>query len=803
MKLSLVTVILLLFPSSLEAEKPAPSFDESVAPFLQEYCLHCHNEKKQKGDFRIDTLSRDFLAGTDAELWIEMMDRINSGEMPPEEETQPFGDEIEKVVGWLGERIKEAERFRMAQRAPVTIYRLSREEYANSVYDLLGVKYDPAAPGEMSEDPGWHGFTRIGSELSLSSSHVEKYIKAAKTILDVAYPDKQAVTKIYRKDALDIDWPNTKKRSLLREQGIENKVRTLMWPGHKLSNAGPHHATIPPGIYKVRMQLSGLQPPGGRPPHVTIYSKEMDQMIFEQDVIAPEKQPVVLEFETWLSGPGRMTVNNDVPGPSNSPRSGRPTGEFVFTTLDNPLSRAPWQRKMTDDEGNPIYPFLIFDWIEWEGPINSEETIQKRQRFFPEETTDLSVITNHLTRFSEKAWRRPVSPEEVARYIGIFENAVALGEPFRRAYKTAMLGILASKNFYYIAEGSVTEKRDTVTDSELASRLSYFLWSSIPDERLVSLAKQERLHVPDVLKAEVQRMMSDPKIDRFTSSFPHQWFQLDKVGTFPPDEKLYPDYDKWLEKSMVIETTEFYKEVFKNNQSLREFLDSDWTILNPRLALHYGLPPLPKSGFQRVSLSPDSNRGGVLTHGSALSLSSDGTRHRPVHRGVWVSEAIFGKVPNPPPANVDAIEPNPVDKPKATIREKLAAHTANATCSSCHKTIDPLGLALDNYDAVGRWRTEEIVHKGTGSNPPVDASGALPDGRTFSGPAEFKKLLCEDIDHFSEAFVEKLATYALRRAMTVTDRDAIEEIAAKNRDKHYPLRDIVETFVLSDLFQTR
>lgn len=272
---------------------------------------------------------------------------------------------------------------------------------------------------------------------------------------------------------------------------------------------------------------------------------------------------------------------------------------------------------------------------------------------------------------------------------------------------------------------------------------------------------------------------------------------------FPPDSKLYPDYDSWLEKSMVEETTSFFAEVFQNNLSLREFLHSDWTMVNPRLARHYGLDALPRAGMQRVALSEDNRRGGILTHASVLSLSSDGTRHRPVHRGVWVSESILGRIPNPPPPNVEPIEPNPVDEPKATIRMKLEAHREDASCASCHRKIDPLGLAFDNYDAIGRWRTEEYVPRGKGANPPVDASGELPDGRQFAGPEEFKQLLLDDIDQFAVAVTEKLATYALRRVLTIDDRTEIRAIAERSRADDYRLRGLVKELVRSDLFMGR
>ncbi len=790
-----------------------PEFAKAIAPYLQEHCLSCHGEKKAKGNLRLDTLARDFTGGSETERWFEVINRIGAGEMPPEDETQPTAEASGKVMEWLSARIKEGESARMAKRAPVALYRLSREEYANTVADFLGVQYDTRAPGAFSEDPEWQGFERLGSELSLSPSHVEKYLKAASEIIDLAFPDKKPFQVKSRVDALYMDWQNAAKRKELDAIGITPRIRTMFWPGHELSNVRPDGGyRQSAGRYRGRIQLSGLAPEGGRTPHVTLYSKELDRMIFEADVLAPENKPMVLEFETFLpAGKWDVIISNAVPGPSNLQHAGRPGGH-VFTTVNDPKSRSPWQRKMTDDEGNPLYPLLLVDWIDWEGPLESPEDTRKREGLFPADNADTPAVLACLTRFAEGAWRRPVTKEEMQPYASIVAREQASKTPLRAAYKTALLGVLASKNFAYITEGSPGEKRLLLNDWELASRLSYFLWSSAPDEELRKAAANGALRTREGLKAQVARMTADAKIARmtadakiarFTESFPRQWLQLKRVGAFPPDEKLYPDYDTWLEHSMVLETTSYFGEMFRQNLPLREFIDSNWTMVNPRLARHYGINAPDSAEFQRVALSPEQHRGGLLTQAAILSLTSDGTRHRPVHRGIWVSQAIFGKTPPPPPANVSAIQPNPVNEPKATIRQKLAAHKANPNCAACHARIDPLGLAFDNYDAIGRWRTEEVVPTGKGANPPVDASGTLPDGRHFADSIEFKKLLAAKPEPFARAFVSKLAVYGLRRAVTLDDEASITSIVKEALGGDSRLRDVVEAFVLSDLFRKR
>lgn len=525
-------------------------------------------------------------------------------------------------------------------------------------------------------------------------------------------------------------------------------------------------------------------------------------MLFEQDVIAPEDQPVIVEFVTHLpAGNINLRMSNEVPGPSNLPRSGRADPRIPFFSIKE--GRRPWQMKLTDEEGEPIWPFLIIDWVEWSGPIIDDGPTMAQREYLPAESGNMEQARESLARFAERAFRRPVKADEVDRFVKLVESEMASGESFFAAMKTSLLAVLCSKDFFYLVEGSTESNSTQLNDWELASRLSYFLWSTMPDAMLFEAARNGTLHQPDVLRAQVKRMLADPKAERFTVNFPRDWLQLQMVGMFPPDKKLYPDYDAYLEKSMLRETTVYFREVLQQNLSLREFLDSDWTMLNPRLARHYELPELAEDHFQRVALKSDDHRGGLLTQASVLSLTSDGTRHRPVHRGKWVLESIIGKSPPPPPANVKPIEPTPATQPKATLRMKLDAHKSDANCASCHRRIDPLGLAFDNYDAIGRWRTEEIVNDGNGDNPQVDASGELIDGRKFTDAASFKTLLLADIDKFNAAFIEKLATFAVRRVMTYDDRATLADLARRSKAGDYRLQTIIEDLVLSELFQKR
>ena len=783
--------VILLSVAATAQGQTTLSFDLTVQPFFQTYCLRCHNAQKQEGKFRLDTLSRDFADQTVAQQWAEVVFRMNSGEMPPKKEPQPKPQELGQAIDWLSTRITEGEAARMARRGPVSHYRLSREEYGHTVYDLLGVYFDVNLPGAFNADPRWHGFDRVGSLLTLSPSHVDRYFRAAETVLSRAFPDQQPKSQKSRRDA------NSGQEKWLLEQGLAGPVRWPIWPGHgqPLVNASA------PGLYRIRIQLSGLPSFKGRLPHLALWHHQLKRSVVGLDVSALEDKPTVIEFETFLPE-GNFNVMNESPGML---ADGQTPNVTLFPFVNTKVSRQnrPTGYRLFNDEGQSIFPLLIVDWVESEGPIIPEADQRKREGLIPAKDGDLTAARECLKRFATRAWRRPVSDAELDRYVKIVEGEIAAGENFRSAYRAAMVAVLTSKNFYYLEEGSPEQRRATVNDWELASRLSHFLWSSLPDDELFRLAQQGTLHRPEVLRPQLARLLADTKISRFTESFPRQWLQLHRVGAFPPDASLFPDYDKWLEQSLVLETTGYFGEMFSQNLPLREFLVSDWTMMNPRLAMHYGLPRPAASTLQRIALRPEDQRGGLLTQASILSLTSDGTRHRPVHRGVWVSEAIFGRTPPPPPPNVEPLSPTPSDQVKATIRMQLESHASHAICASCHQKIDPLGFAFDHFDAIGRWRSNEQVAGGQGDDPRVNASGKLSDGRAYNGANEFKQLLVQDTDRFAEAFVEQLATYALRRVMTIDDAPQIKAIATASKTDDYRLRTVITNFVTSDLFQKR
>ncbi len=798
---------------------------EPFESFLTTHCVRCHGPEHEEGSVRMDQLSRDFRLGADTSRWADVLERVNAGEMPPDTEPSPTQDDIAAFVSHLDARLKEGQAARMAARPAVAHYRLSRSEYQNTVYDLLGVRYDPAKPGELNEDTLWHGYERIGSELSLSPSHMERYYRAAGTVLDRAFFGAASQVRTKRMTASELlfgpaESPRAKEvQESLKQFGIQRPLRHVIFPssdtnGRRVAlesswlrdtKAQPGRIDPSSGLYRLRIQASGIRPKDGQLAHLRIGSMDPASQIIsglvEFDITAPEDHPQVYEFEVYVEMPARfyfqVVSSDNMPGFANQ-FGGR---THLFTHSSEPLLLNPTAAQIFDDKGNALFPTVLLDWIEWEGPLVSDAEKSRHEGVLPPDEATPEVVAEHLKRFAERAWRRPVKAEELDGYLQAYRSEREAGETATAAYQVALKGVLTSKDFLYLVEGDPVP-RERLTDFELASRLSYFLWSSMPDDGLFATAGGGSL-TGTGLEREVDRMLADGRIGRFVEDFSRQWLQLHRVGMFPPDKKLYPTYDAWLEKSLRSEPVEFFREMFSQNLPLEGFIDSNWTIANARLCEFYGLPEPQTSGFQRVALTPESHRGGLLAMGAVLGLTSDGTRHRPVHRGVWLSEAIFGKTPPPPPPNVDPIEPTPPDGQKATLRDKLATHRSNAACAACHAKIDPLGLAWDNYDAIGQWRTREKVPRGVGQDPPVDPSGTLPDGRSFADSVEFKRLLIDDRDAFAQAFVEHLCTYALRRVLTVDDRDDVSAIVAEARQHDYRVRDIVRAVALSDLIRKR
>ncbi len=458
---------------------------ESFETFLEKHCTSCHGPEKEKGDLRIDQLSRDFKLGEDSHFWADVIEQVNSGEMPPKKEPRPTQKEIAEFVMNLDSRIKEGRAGRMAARPPVSHYRLSRKEFQNTVYDLLGVRYDPTKPGELNEDTLWHGFERIGSELSLSPSHVDRYYRAAELVLDRAFPaaSGEEARKV-RKTAAEMRYGGGEAQQMALDRfGIKRPLRYLLFPGN-VQNAlsanwfgktGPEHS----GLYKLRIQASGIRPPGGQPAHLSIGKRTGEETVdglIEFDLTAPENSPQVYEFEVFLEMPATLdfcVVATDVvdrrQGAAFRNALASRAG-YIFTHSSETLLLNPNAPQMFDDKGNGLFSTVILDWVEWEGPLVSEAEKARQKGLVPPDDATPEGVAEHLQRFAERAWRRQVKPGELEEYLLSYRSERDAGENLADAYRVAMQGVLTSRHFIYLVEGD-TVPREKLTDPELASRL--------------------------------------------------------------------------------------------------------------------------------------------------------------------------------------------------------------------------------------------------------------------------------------------------------------------------------------------
>ena len=517
--------VILILASFAVATATVVSAAEPFEAFLKTHCVSCHGPDKEKGDLRIDQLSRDFKLGVDTHHWAEVIEQVNAGDMPPEDEPQPKQEEIEAFVSSLDSRIKEGKAARMAARPAVAHYRLSRKEYQNTVYDLLGVRYDPTKPGELNEDTLWHGYERIGSQLSLSPSHMDRYYRAATVVLDRAFPATSSEARKIRKTAADLRYGGGgKAQEALDRFGIKRPLRYLHFPGrvqpalqpHWFGKTGPEHS----GLYKLRLQASGTRPPGGQPAHLSIGKRTGEENVdglIEFDITAPEDSPQVYEFEVFLEMPANLhfcvvaTDGVDRRGGAAF-RNAIASRGYIFTHSSETMLLNPNAPQMFDDKGNGIFSTVLLDWIEWEGPLVTEAEQSRRNGVRPADDASAEVVAEHLQRFAERAWRRPVKPAELEGYLKSYRADLEAGKRGVVAWRGMMLRVLTSRHFIYLIEGEPTA-RERLTGSELASRLSYFLWSSMPDDSLFAAAKgaeTEQRRAEKACRPDVNRRPDQP-----------------------------------------------------------------------------------------------------------------------------------------------------------------------------------------------------------------------------------------------------------------------------------------------------
>ena len=777
---------------SASACSGAIDFPSEVLPVLEEHCFKCHGEKKQKGKLRLDTLSPDLLKSRiAAETWHDVRDALNLGEMPPEEEPELSREKRQILVGWVNQEIDALIEAKKSTGGRVVLRRLNRSEYQNTMRDLLGIEHNYVKdfpPESLSED----GFRNEGSTLQISDLQMEYYLKAAreglrKAIVIGPRPNviRQEFTKTVKdknrgSNILDKDQQFIVKLMEYPEEG-EVIIRTTVRAKHAENRGYPQlRAAIG---YRADVQAPR-------------------EFIKSQDVVSEDWQE--FEFRSRIENfPLPSKTQSKFPGLlvwlDNAYAEGR----------DKPLKARGNGKKQKQTKGPLTYPQIEVQSMEFIGPVFKQwpprhhTALLAPRESGENETTHVSKL---LTKFMSRAFRRPVEKSETLPYLKFYQSIRSTLASFEEAMQETFAMILISPDFLYLVEPSSETKRP-LNDWEMASRLSYFLWSTMPDPQLFKLAREKKLRNPKVLQSEIERMISDERSWQFIEQFTDQWLDLGAVQRVAINPNYYPKFDDALKTSMRQESLHFFREIFQKDLSALNFLDSKFTMLNEPLAKHYGLTGPRGSSFERVALNPKDHRGGVLTHGSILLGNSTGEDSHPVKRAVWIRERLLDDPPSDPPPNVPNLDSTNPDFANLSVRDQLAAHREEASCKDCHRGIDPWGIPMESYGGDGLWRDNILRKKtkGKGMNKlPVDTETILPDGHEIGNIADLKSyLLINKKDQFARAFTSKLLTYALGRRLEITDEKTVEDLTGKFITNNFRIKPLIQLVVASETFQTK
>jgi mono/diheme cytochrome c family protein len=819
----------------------AAGFTSTAQPFLKEHCMRCHGPEQQKGDFRVDQhLPNDFLDRTAKEKWGEVVNMLNGHEMPPGKEPQPGPVEVAKFVDWITAQMVRAE---LVQRdTAIVLRRLNRTEYQNTIRDLVGLDFDVS---HIPLDPPAGGFDNNGRALTVSPLHMELYLDTARRILDRALVEGEQPAAIQWRFEPEIGEGDSSRIRLPDGQrpivhGAKNEKRGGITVMHhhswdRVPNARdfkvPHE-----GDYVIRVRAGGYVP--DRDQVVASARKALADRLEKQMKEKPDRakwhkeqfERDLQHFETdrmYDYGPPRLRLIQDMAGqpkviaewdidaPANAPKvyefRTRFTTEKAGIRLEYAYS-VPRELENFWFQGHDVFarPEVHLDWFELEGPVFDSWPPPSHQRLLAglDAADERARARAVLARFMRRAYRRPVTDAEVDAKLALFDQVRAGKPSFVEAIKVPLVAVLTSPHFIYLSEpaGNSPDSPRALNDHEVAARLAYFLWSTMPDEALFQLANSGRLRERAVLEAQVDRLLADPRSGQLVRNFAGQWLGLREVGANPPAEDLYPRYDRHLEVSIVGESEAFFAEVLRQDLGVLNFIKSDFVTVNERLARFYGISGVRGDQFRRVTLPAGVARGGVMTQASVLSITSNGTRTSPVKRGTWILKNILGADPGLPVANVGEIAPKVPGIDKATVRQRLSIHRELPQCARCHDKIDPLGFALENFNAAGDWRAREgFGYKGRiGPNDPlIDASARLPDGTEFAGAGGLQDALLKKEDQFLNCLAGKMFTYALGRELGVADQPSVQAAARHLKGSQYTLRSLVKFIATSEPFLTK
>ena len=739
----------------------ATSFTNTVQPFVTKNCVLCHNAKAKVGGLDLSAYHSEADVLKAPDIWEKIATRVRNHEMPPKGRPAPADADIAKVTAWIDSTVAKPDPGR------VTARRLNRVEYTNTVRDLLAVNF--RAADSFPPDDFGYGFDNIGDVLSLSPVLMEKYLSAAQTIANRAIrtgpPLKPMMNKIL---GGEFDFPVE----------ADYDIRAVV--------AGRKPDMFHPVQLLVRMDgkdyktftLSGANR-NGRNFELRVHVPEGEHTLSAKFTLLPFDEQAQAEYAELKAKIEKQLID------------GRPDQKKAAKQID--LSRDP----ATD---NPIRRGLHIDSFEVRGPYNQEKSPPPPSygKIFVCTTKDDACAHQIVANLARHAFRRPVTDAEVDKIAGFIKLAQDHGDTFDQGVQVALEAILVSPDFLFRIEHDPAPNDPTVqhriSDYEMASRLSYFLWSSMPDDELLAAAANGTLHQPEILQAQVTRMMHDPKAAALVDNFAGQWLELRNLDSIKPDPEKFPEFDTELRAAMKKETQLFFKNIMDHDGSILDFLTAKYSFLNERLAKFYGVDGVTGDEFRKVDLA-GTPRGGVLTQASVLTVSSYPNRTSVVIRGKWVLEDLLNAPPPPPPPDVPALDEKGLGV-TVSLRQQMEIHRANPVCASCHTKMDPLGFGLENFNAIGKYRTMD-------GKFPIDASGTTPDGRNFKTAVELEQLIAAKPQSFAQCVTEKMLTFALGRGLEAYDQPAVQQIVTRLAAEDYRFSVLIEEIVKSMPFQMR
>lgn len=784
-------------PSPLPAAEPPPAFDKAAA-FVKQHCVSCHNPQKPKADLNLAAFTDAASVLKSRKKWQQVIETVKAGEMPPPEKPRPTVADIDAFVATVEGIFDHADRNTKPDPGRVTMRRLNRAEYNRTIRDLIGVDFNPA--DDFPSDDVGHGFDNIGDVLTLSPVLMERYLGAAENVLDRAI-FTTLPKPVSRYQSAQYTEPASAKVPM------KDKFRAITVKGDGVQT-GPVHTpfNVPAdGEYLIRTQVYA-ETTGKEPVKIAIL------VMCDKDApgIATDKDIETLVGPAAGLKPFVILKTLDV-----SARDPKKSHYFEVKVPANLGLRrvAVALVKPPKDEPDPT---LYVHHLGLEGPFDTRPASQRRLLKCDPSKPQAEQTREVMGRFASKAYRRPATTEEVERLAKIVDSAIARGEKWEAACQLGFTAALVSPKFLFRVE--LDDRPDSpdahpIDEFHLASRLSYFLWSSMPDDELFELAEKKQLSAN--LPVQVKRMLKDPKATALVENFVMQWLQLQPLSKVQPDTKRFPSFNEQLRIAMKKETELFFGELVREDRSVLDILDADFTYLNRRLAQHYGIQdtagntaatkprkpngkPFPEEGFVRVPLA-GTGRGGLLMQASVLTVTSNPTRTSPVKRGKWVLEQLLGTPPPSPPPDVPELEKDGKPLSAGTLRQRMEEHRKNVACANCHAKMDPLGFGLENFDAVGAFRAKDP----DANWAPIDPSGVLPDGKKFAGPDELKQILLGKKDLFVRCLAERMLTFAIGRGLESADKRHVDRIVELTAKDGYKFSALVAAVASSDPFRLR